>query len=228
MNSLKSMLAICAFLIYTSPIMAAESGPVNGTVAETMDSGGYVYMKLESGQWVAASSFEVSKGDMIQYSGAMEMNDFHSKSLDKTFESILFVSSASLVGKDNVEKAPTKLRGNRKVEKPVALQAPLPGEVKALPGGKTVAEIHTESGQLKDQVVSLRAKVMKINRHIMGRNWITLQDGTGTKLVATSQEVVALGDLVVAKGTINTDVDLGHGYFYKVMMEEAVFSPGQE
>ena len=228
MKSLKSILAICAFLIYTSPIMAAESGPVTGTVAETMDSGGYVYMRLESGQWIAASTFEVSKGDRIQYSDAMEMNDFHSKSLDKTFESILFASSASLVAKDSADKAAPKLDSNRSTGKPVAPQAPLAGEVKALPGGKTVAEIHTESGQLKDQVVSLRAKVMKINRHIMGRNWITLQDGTGTKLVANSQEVVALGDLVVAKGTINTDVDLGHGYFYEVMMEEAVFSPGQE
>lgn len=228
MKSLKSMLAICAFLIYASPIMATGSGPVTGTVAETMDSGGYVYMKLESGQWIAANSFEVSKGDRIQYGDAMEMNDFHSKSLDKTFESILFASSASLVSEDSVEKAPKKLRGNGKGEKPVVLQAPLPGEVKALPGGKTVAEIYAESDQLKDQVVSLRAKVTKINRNIMGRNWITLQDGTGTKLVTTSQEVVAVGDLVIAKGTITTDIDLGRGYFYEVMMEEAVFSPGQE
>ena len=228
MKSLKLILAICAFLIYTSPIMAAESGPATGTVAETMDSGGYVYMKLESGQWIAASSFEVSKGDRIQYGDAMEMNDFHSKSLDKTFESILFASSASLVGEDSVDKAATKLDGKNNIKKPVAAQAPLAGEVKALPGGKTVAEIYAESDQLKDQVVSLRAKVTKINRNIMGRNWITLQDGTGTKLVATSQEVVAVGDLVIAKGTINTNIDLGRGYFYEVMMEEAAFSPGQE
>ena len=50
----------------------------------------------------------------------------------------------------------------------------------------------------------------------MGRNWITLQDGTGTKpgnkIVATSQETATIGDLVIAKGKINTDVDLGRGY----------------
>jgi hypothetical protein len=74
--------------------------------------------------------------------------------------------------------------------------------------------------------------VMKINTHIMGKNWITLQDGSGTepenKLLATSQEVVAPGDIVIVKGTVRTDVDLGYGYQYKVLLEEASFSPGLE
>ena len=63
-------------------------------------------MRLEDGVWIAASTFEVTSGDVIRYSGAMEMNDFYSKSLDKTFESILFVSEAGLVsGEKAVEPA---------------------------------------------------------------------------------------------------------------------------
>ena len=85
---------------------------------------------------------------------------------------------------------------------------------------------------MKDQVVSLNARVIKINKAIMGRNWITLQDGTGTapdnKLLATSQEVVSPGDLVTVKGTVSTDIDLGYGYKYKVLLEEATFSPAQK
>ena len=130
------------------------------------------------------------------------------------------------------EKPATKLNGNQAIKKPVASQAPAPGEIKALADGKTIADIYAESDQLKDKVVSLRAKVTKMNNNVMGKNWITLKDGTGTKpgikIVATSQEAVKVGDVVIAKGKISTDVDLGRGYFYEVMMEEATFSPGKE
>lgn len=236
MKSLISILAICAFLIYTPPIMASETGPVTGTVAETLESGGYVYIRLEDGVWIAANTFAVTKGDEIQYSGAMEMNDFHSKSLDKSFESILFVSEASLKGGEDAAKKSVALPGNAnkdaKSKKSAAVQAPVAGEIKPLTDGKTIADIFVESEQLKEQMVSFNAKVIKINKAIMGRNWITLQDGTGTepenKLVATSRAEVSPGDIVIVKGTVKTDVDLGHGYFYKVMLEEATFSPGLE
>ena len=216
-------------MIYAPAMMAAETG----TVAETMNSGGYVYIRLEDGVWIAANTFAVSKGDEIQYSGAMEMNDFQSKSLDKSFESILFVSEASLVGGDAAAKTPVALPGNgNKSKKPAAVQAPVPGEIKPLTDGKTIEAIIVESDQLKGQMVSLNAKVIKVNKAIMGRNWITLQDGTGTepenKLVATSQSVVSPGDIVIVKGTVKTDIDLGHGYHYNVLLEEATFSPGLE
>lgn len=129
---------------------------------------------------------------------------------------------------EDAAKAPVTLPGNANKKKPAKVKAPAPGEIKPLEGGKTIAEIYTDSAQLSGQVVSLRAKVTKVNRNMMGKNWITLHDGTktekGTKLVATTQELVAVGDVVIAKGTISTDVDLGRGYFYAVMMEEASFS----
>ena len=81
MKSLVSLLVIYAFLVLSPVVLAAETGTVSGTVAEVIDSGGYVYMRLEDGLWVAANSFIVSKGDNIQYGGANEMNGFYSKSL---------------------------------------------------------------------------------------------------------------------------------------------------
>jgi hypothetical protein len=48
------------------------------------------------------------------------------------------------------------------------------------------------------------------------------------KELATSQEEVTPGDLVIVKGTVKTDIDLGYGYKYKVLLEESTFSPGQE
>ena len=69
---------------------------------------------------------------------------------------------------------------------------------------------------------------MKVSLDISGKNWITLQDGTGTapnnKLIATTSEVVAVGDLVTVTGVVHTDVDLGSGYNYSVLLEEAKFT----
>jgi hypothetical protein len=228
---------ICTFLIFAPLLMAAEPGSGTGTVAETMESGGYVYIRLEEQElWIATTPFAVSKGDRVQYSGGMEMNDFHSKSLDRSFDSILFVSQAGVVSNDGSVQPDISMQAHgsteMKIQKPVPAQSPAPGEIKPLADGKTVAGIFTESEQLKEQVVSLNARVIKISKNIMGKNWVTLQDGTGSepdnRLLATTQEVVTPGDVVIVKGTVKTDIDLGYGYQYKVLLEEATFSPGLE
>ena len=81
---------------------------------------------------------------------------------------------------------------------------------------------------MSDQTVGLRARVIKVNENIMGKNWITLQDGTGTapndKLLATSLESVAPGETVTVRGVVRNDVDLGSGYRYNVLLEEAIFT----
>ena len=236
MKLIKTVFMACVFLMFAPAMMAQEAGPTTGTVAESMASGGYVYIKLDNGQWIAANTFPVSKGDEIQYSGSMEMNNFHSKSLDKTFDSILFVSQAGLVNKDSAHHAAMPMEGHggqgMSMQKTAAVQAPAAGEIEPLANGKTVASIFAESGQLENQVISLNAKVIKISKNIMGKNWVTLQDGTGTepdnRLLATSQEGVEPGATVVVKGTVKTDVDLGYGYTYKVLLEEASFTPEQE
>lgn len=237
MKPLITTLFFCLVLFNAPVLLAAGEGSATGTVAETIDAGGYVYLRLEEqNQWIAANAFKVNKGDRVQYSGGMEMSDFYSKSLDRTFESILFVSEAGLLGNGAADKPAKPMTGHggddMQINKRISKQAPAPGEIKHLSGGKTVADIFTESDQLNGQVVSLNARVIKISKHIMGKNWVTLQDGTGTepdnRLLATTQEIVTPGDTVTVKGTVGTDIDLGFGYQYKVLLEEATFSEGLE
>ena len=118
------------------------------------------------------------------------------------------------------------------VAKAEAVAAPVAGEVTPLNEGKTVADIYAESAQLNNQFVSLKARVIKVSKNIVGKNWITLQDGTGTepdnKILATSQELATPGDTVIAKGIVRTDLDLGSGYKYKVVLEEVSFSASPE
>jgi hypothetical protein len=64
-----------------------------GTVVETMNAGGYTYLHLEKNgqkQWAAIPATQIKVGDEVEISAGMEMNNFPSKSLGRTFESIIF------------------------------------------------------------------------------------------------------------------------------------------
>lgn len=213
-----------------------EADSRTGMVLETIDVDSYTYIRLEQqGQevWLASSPITVSKGDLVKFSGEIMMKDFHSKTLDRTFPVILFVGEVQPVGSSTAtltkELATTPDVSdlhNNMAARTIAEAGPV--VVEPLEGGKTIAEIITEQEQIEGQEVSLRARVTKFSPNILGKNWITLQDGTGTapdnKLVVTSSETVANGDEVVVNGLVRLNVDIGAGYNYKVLLEEARFS----
>lgn len=69
------------------------SGGLSGNVVETMNSGGYTYVCLEnSGKktWVAMPQTKVSVGQQVTCKPGMEMKNFTSKTLKRTFESVIF------------------------------------------------------------------------------------------------------------------------------------------
>jgi hypothetical protein len=81
--------------------------------------------------------------------------------------------------------------------------------------------------ELKNKPVVVRGKVVKYTPDVMGKNWIHLRDGTGSAadstndVLVTSKASTKIGDVVVARGTVRTDVDFGSGYSYKVLVDEA-------
>lgn len=65
-----------------------------GKVQSTMDVPQYTYLEVTQNKktrWLAVSKVAVKKGDMVQFDDGMEMTNFHSKSLNRTFPSIYFV-----------------------------------------------------------------------------------------------------------------------------------------
>jgi hypothetical protein len=92
-------------------------------------------------------------------------------------------------------------------------------------GGKTVQEVYQEKAALNGKRVTLRGKVVKYNEAIMGKNWLHLRDGTGkdptNDLTVTTQAKAKVGDTVLVEGTVTLDKDLGAGYKYDVMIEDA-------
>lgn len=95
------------------------------------------------------------------------------------------------------------------------------------PGAKTVADIVKGRAALKDKTVLVRGQVVKVNTGIMGKTWVHLRDGSGAAadgsndLLVTTHDEVAVGDVVSAKGTVRTDVEIGAGYAYAVLIEDA-------
>ena len=71
-------------------------------VVETMNSGGYTYMQLQSGEgtsWYAVPECKVAVGDRVEVaSGAMTMQNFESRTLKRTFPVIYFAQGVTKVG----------------------------------------------------------------------------------------------------------------------------------
>ena len=82
---------------------AAMPGTWQGTVAETMDSGGYTYVLLDTGAkkfWCASSQTPVAVGDKVTLPQGQMMVDFRSTTLDRTFPEIYFTTAIWKAGSE--------------------------------------------------------------------------------------------------------------------------------
>jgi hypothetical protein len=150
----------------------------------------------------------------------MEMINFTSKSLGKTFDSIIFSGGLA--------SAAPSAAGKQKTGKTAAPPAKVIKVAKATgPDAYTIGELFEKRTTLHEKTAVVRGQVVKVSAGIMGKNWIHLQDGTGDRnkgtndLVATSDELPTLGEVITVKGTVYKDKDFGAGYKYAVIMEKA-------
>jgi hypothetical protein len=230
--------AVSAFAVTDKPspvpppeTKAEQKGAsLSGKVVETMNSGGYTYISVEKEgkrTWVAIPTTEVKVGQEVTYLPGAEMRNFTSKTLNRTFESIIF--SGGIVPQPGTAAA-NKPSSSQQVDKPAA--AAMANEkisVDTAPGpdAYTVGEIYEKAATLNQKTAVVKGKVVKVSAGIMGKNWIHLKDGTGdaamqtNKLVTTTNDLPAVGDIVTMKGTIYKDKDFGAGYKYGVIMENA-------
>lgn len=229
---MKTRITVVLLWTLISLSAAAASDSAGGKATEVVNAGGYTYLRLaDPDVWIATSPAEIAVGDRVEYSGGMEMRDFHSNALDRTFESILFVQEVRVAGRDTEGRQDAPAQQGALVPAGVAAAAtagaPAAGEIPALDGGTTVAALLADPVSLEGQEIRLRARVTKVSANIMDRNWITLQDGSGAnpedKLMATSTQSVNVGDVVIASGTLRSDVDIGSGYRYEALLEDARF-----
>ena len=226
--------------------------PMTGKVLETMDSAGYTYINVETEtgeKWIAVNQSAVEVGEEVTFMDGMVMQNFFSKSLDRTFPEIVF--SSGLVGKGATPPGmPPAGTGADSFSQALSSEgtavAPAAGEmvtgskkavvefaeikVDKAPGENsyTVAEIFSKATELNGQTIVVKGKVMKVSPRIMGRNWIHIQDGTGSPeesthdlVITTSVEIGADWDIITMEGVLAANKDFGSGYSYSVIIEDA-------
>ena len=207
----------------TAPGQPAGSA-LSGKVLETMDSGGYTYVNIEKDGksiWVAVPLLKVTVGQEMSFAPGMTMRSFQSKSLNRTFEEIVFSSGAlGQGGKETASKPSPAKKAQPAAVKDVKV------EKAAGPNAYTVAELYEKKADLDTKKVTVKGQVVKVSPQIMGKNWIHLQDGSGASsdgtndILVTSQDLPSVGEVVTAKGTLAKDKDFGQGYNYAVIVEE--------
>ena len=209
-----------------------DDGSLTGKVVETMNSGGYTYFSIEKDGkeiWVAVPKTELKVGQEVSFRSGNVMRNFPSKSLGRTFDTIIFTSG--LVGGEEkkAEESASEVMpsdSTHGVTVPDKMAEKIKVEKAEGPNAYTVAEIHAKRGELDTKSIVLKGKVVKIGMAIMGKNWIHIQDGSGSAsdgtndIIVTSQDVPEVGAVITAKGTVYKDKDFGMGYFFGVIIEE--------
>ena len=234
------------------PAQPAGPHPDEGKVLEKIDVPNYTYIRtvrLGKEIWVAAPTTVVEVGDQVIVPEGMPQRNYHSETLNRTFDRLYMVSGVQVVGREQPAGNPGGMPAMPEGHPPIGGAGPTaeggsmpsgaggaeqhtqPGEVtietkpEKAEGGYTVEEIFQSKADLKDKTVILRGKVVKFNPEIMGKNWMHVQDGTGAKgtndITVTSAARAKVGDTVLIKGKLSLDRDFGFGYKYALIIEDA-------
>ncbi len=214
--------------------------PLKGEVLEVREVDAFTYLRLKtaSGEtWAAVNKAQVKKGEQVTIENPAVMKNFESKTLKRTFDTIVFGTLAgaprtATAGSSMVAGSASGGTDLGQIHGSLG-KTPDAGAIKVPkaegPDARTVAEVNADRASLKDKPVTIRAKVVKVTANVMGKNWVHLRDGSGSAtdgsndVLATSKDEPKVGDVVVAKGVVRTDVNLGSGYAYKVLVEDASF-----
>jgi hypothetical protein len=201
----------------------AGGGVRTGTVQEVFQANAYTYLNVKDEDglfWVAITKREIEAGETVSFADALEMKNFTSKDLQRTFETIYFVSEISTGPLPAATDTPagTSPHARAAIER-------LEISLERAEGGITIGELFSNRESYAGKTVRIRGQVTRVNRAIMGKNWVHLQDGTGDPenydLTITTQNDAEPGELVTFEGTIVLNKDFGSGYAYEVLMEDA-------
>lgn len=233
--------------IPSDPQLAAFSGKV----VEKQDVSTYTYVRLDDGAgnqiWAAVPQTQLEIGEEIALKGGTVMTNFNSKTLNRTFESIVFASGFVRGSENKTTRTPGVANGNsaEAVQSAIGPQGMTSqsssGSTRAIvsftgvkvekstaQNGYTVGELFAKAVNLNDQKVTVKGRVVKISPNIMGKNWIHIQDGTGDPttnthdLVVTSSAIVEKDTVISLEGVLAAGKDFGAGYRYDVLIEDAV------
>ena len=223
---MKKILVTLTIALITTYALAQSTNLTKIVVEEVLQTSEYTYLlnKTANGsQWMATVKVDAKVGEIYYYKDGMEMVDFKSTELDRTFASLIFlqgVISAEEVllgAKPSSAPSPHGTPPTVPPSKDIKIDVPK--------GGITIEQLMANKGSYESKEILIRGKVVKYNSGIMNKNWIHLQDGSASgsenDLTVTTDMEAKVGDVITVYGTVVLDKDLGAGYFYKIILEDA-------
>ena len=163
----------------------------------------------------------------------MEMQNFESKDLNKTFETVYFVEKISTTEADaklplTQNPYPLPVVTNNQTSSPEATKPSIEKKdvkIEASENTISIAELFKNKEQYNNKTVTLQGEVTKYNPAIMNVNWFHMQDGTAFNgefdLTVTTSATVEIGDVVTLQGKVALNKDFGAGYLYAIIIENA-------
>jgi hypothetical protein len=212
----------------TAPATTSARLPatLSGKVTDVKSAMGYTYAEVDTGQgkvWAAGPSTALKAGDTVSFPTVMPMRNFHSKSLNRDFDVLYFISAF-----ENGKGEPIGGEGQADIssQKPAAKPAAAPiATIETLENGQSIAHIHANKDALKQKTVRVRGQVTKFNAGILGKNWLHIRDNSSSDdLTVTTDGMSALGDVVIVEGQLQLDKDFGYGYRYPLIVENATIT----
>lgn len=204
-------------------------------VTEVVQANAYSYLKVNENfneKWFAVTKADIKVGDVYYYDSALEMTNFKSKDLDRTFDLVYFVNQISKTPLQQQQQTSQMMGGmaaahsgkvETKKESTVTLEK-ANNEI-------TIEQVFSKRSDYSSKEFEIRGVVVKVNPQVMGKNWVHIQDGTSNNgnfdLTITTQDLPEVGDEVTFKGKLTLDKDFGAGYSYKEIMEDATMTKKQ-
>lgn len=205
-------------------------------VKEVLQTTNYTYLiGTQNGKeiQIAVPSMQAQIGDTYYYKGGMEMSNFESKELKRTFDKIVFAEAASkepIIGQTNsnphgsMNENPHGENQNLSQGSPTAGKKEI-SKIEPVSVTITIAELFANKDKYKGKTVKIKGQVVKFTEAVMDKNWIHIQDGTEHNgdfdLTVTTLQTVKIDDVIIVEGKITLDKDFGYGYKYKILLEDS-------
>ncbi len=213
-----------------------SNDPMNGTVQtnsvnkedvhtievlEVIQGAKYSYLQVAEGDehyWIATGKQEVDTVKTYFYKNRLLKTDLYVEELDRTFERIFLVTQ--IVPTDHGYHPGSIATTNTGSSNTEPVDVNRSGSIK-------IVDLVGSAEEYRNKTVQISGVVVKVNRKIMGRNWIHIKDGSmdDFDLVITSDMDVPEGHTVTMTATVALNEDFGAGYKYDIILENGVLMP---
>jgi hypothetical protein len=208
-------------------------------VLEIIQVDNYTYIRAREGTaeyWLAAPTIQTKIGDTLYYDGGMQMTNFESKELKRKFDKILFVDRISATpGNTTTAETEVKLPADHVPVGDKVTKAPATGsskdttqqsiKIEPAKNGLSIATVLKDAKSYQGKKIIVKGKITKYTAGVMGKNWVHIQDGSSYngkfEIVITTSATLIDGEVATFEGVLTLNKDLGYGYFFEVLMEDA-------